>query len=182
LHPISRRTLLGGLAVTAALFPASLKAAPLRPRFLNLHNIRTGEKFRGEFYDRGCYLPDACRELNWLLRDHHCDVMTEIDPGVLDLLWSLRDRIARTTERDVIVNVHSAYRTPQTNHQLEPKGAASNSWHMSGRAVDLSVQGVSIRPMAKQARTVQTGGLGIYWRSRFVHLDTGPKRIWQQRA
>jgi uncharacterized protein YcbK (DUF882 family) len=31
-------------------------------------------------------------------------------------------------------------------------------------------------------REIGAGGIGIYWRSRFVHMDTGPRRFWYRRV
>ena len=84
------------------------------------------------------------------------------------------------------VNVHSAYRTPETKRGAcgsrgAPPPPAQNSFH-SARPGDRRVgPGYGIHILANFAQAVQTGGLGIYWRSRFVHLDTGPRRFWYVR-
>ena len=65
--------------------------------------------------------------------------------------------------------------------ELLTEGAALNSLHLQGMAVDVSVQGLGINILANQAMQIGAGGLGIYWRSGFVHLDTGRHRFWYRR-
>jgi uncharacterized protein YcbK (DUF882 family) len=178
---LTRRRALIGLAA----LPFCAAAAPAidRPgeRRLKLYNPHTDERFDDVYAVDNAYQPAATQRLNWLLRDHHVDVATEMDPGVFDLLWSMAQRYQAAKGSRVTINLHSGYRTPETNESLRPEGAARNSLHLQGKAVDLSVQGYGMVFLANHARAVATGGLGLYWRSDFVHLDTGPKRIWYKR-
>jgi uncharacterized protein YcbK (DUF882 family) len=173
---LTRRRVLLGLA--ALPFPA---VDPTGERRLRLYNPHTDERFDDVYAIDGSYGADASKQLNWLLRDHHVDVATDMDPGVFDLLWLMSRRYQVATKRLVTINLHSGYRTPETNEKLRPEGAARNSLHLQGKAVDLSVQGYGMVFLANHARAVASGGLGLYWRSDFVHLDTGPKRLWYKR-
>lgn len=177
----TRRRVLTGLAA----LPLCAAAAPAidQPgeRRLELYNPHTDERFDGLYAVDGAYETAAWRQLNWLLRDHHVDKATDMDPGVFDLLWAMSRRYRVATGRQVTINLHSGFRTPETNEKLRSEGAARNSLHLQGKAVDLSVQGYGMVFLANHARAVASGGLGLYWRSDFVHLDTGPKRLWFRR-
>lgn len=75
--------------------------------------------------------------------------------------------------------VTSGYRTRATNERLRAQGidAARNSFHLRGRAVDIRVPGVVPARMAEFGSFLGLGGVGVY--TDFVHLDTGPKRMWR---
>jgi uncharacterized protein YcbK (DUF882 family) len=55
---------------------------------------------------------------------------------------------------------------------------ARNSLHMQGKAADIIEPGYSVRQMRAAAISLQGGGVGTYRRSRFIHVDTGPVRVW----
>jgi uncharacterized protein YcbK (DUF882 family) len=74
----------------------------------------------------------------------------------------------------------TVYRAHQTNAALRrsSRGVAKKSLHMSGKAVDLRIPGVELNHIRRAALALNSGGVGYYPRSNFVHLDTGPKRHW----
>jgi hypothetical protein len=87
--------------------------------------------------------------------------------NIIDLarkLQDARDRIGRP----FVIN--SWYRDPASN---EAVGGATNSFHLTGRAVDTYVPGLSPRQVANALAPYWAGGILIY--STHVHLDTGPK-------
>ena len=76
------------------------------------------------------------------------------------------------------IRITSGYRTPAYNSTLE--GAASNSQHVQGRAVDIQHPTLSARDVFMAVRAAQAagalvmlGGLGLY--ATFVHVDVRPK-------
>jgi uncharacterized protein YcbK (DUF882 family) len=75
--------------------------------------------------------------------------------------------------------VTSGYRTNTTNERLMRQGidAARNSFHLRGRAVDIEISGVAPASMAELGSLLGLGGVGVY--ASFVHLDTGPRRMWK---
>lgn len=179
---VSRRQVLSGMAASALLLarPALAATSGEDSRALRLYNVHTDESFRDVYYADGGYLPDALGRLDVFMRDHHADAVGLMDPGVHDILWRLQNRYLQVYGREVTINVHSAFRTRETNEMLRPEGAAQNSFHMRAKAVDVSVQGLGIYFLADQAPRVGAGGCGIYMRSQFAHLDTGPRRSWTQ--
>jgi len=181
---VKRRGVLTGLGAAglAAVLGPTAWAAGAAPRRLRLYNVNTRESFDDVYFAEGDYLPEARRALDRFLRDHHADVVGEMDSGMLDLLWRLGARYRRARGRDVVINIHSAFRTEETNAKLRSEGAALNSQHKVGRAVDVSVQGYGMHFLGNHALNIGAGGVGIYWRAGFVHLDTGPARRWYKRV
>jgi uncharacterized protein YcbK (DUF882 family) len=174
---VTRRGLLGGAAALLA-----LPARAAEPRALKLYNTHTDERWDDVYHDGAALLPGVEESLTWFLRDHHANVAMLMDPGVYDILWQLGSRYLAAQGRTVTINIHSGFRTAETNEMLRSEGAARNSLHMAGQAVDVSVQGYGIHFLANHAMEIAAGGLGIYWRARFVHLDTGPRRNWYRRV
>ena len=176
---MTRRAVAAGLGAAFLIRPAMAPAS--EPRSLRLYQIHTGETFSDVYHNGEGYLAAARERLNWFLRDHHEDVPTAMDPRVFDLLWRLQNRYLAVHRRTVTINIHSAYRTERTNTNLISEGAAQNSFHKFGKAVDVTVQGLGIYFLADRVREIGAGGVGVYWRSRFAHIDTGPSRFWYQR-
>jgi uncharacterized protein YcbK (DUF882 family) len=176
----NRRTVLIGLG--AALITRPAPASDGEPRELRLYNPNTDERFVDVYHDGEQPIATARRRLDWFLRDHHVDLWMEMDPALLDLIWRLQQRYLVVHRRRVTINIHSAFRTEDTNRRMIPEGAAQNSYHKIGRAVDVTVQGLGIYFLAGRVREIGAGGIGIYWRSRFVHMDTGPRRFWYRRV
>ena len=175
---VDRRTVLAGLG--AALIARPAMAGTAEPRELRLYNPHTDETYRDVYHNGEGYIAGAQDALNRFLRDHHADAAMSMDPRLFDMLWHLRRSYRQHYGANITVNVHSAYRTPETNARLRSEGAAQNSYHMFGKAVDVSAQGYGIHFLKDRARQVAVGGVGIYMRSRFAHLDTGPRRVWVQ--
>ena len=117
--------------------------------------------------------PQSLALLDWLLRDVRAGAVTSID---LRLYLGLS--LLQSAFGGRLIVVTSGYRTYHTNHQLRQQGfdVARNSYHLVGRAVDLRVDNVPIARVAGLAERLGVGGVGRY--SRFVHLDTGPRRQW----
>lgn len=73
------------------------------------------------------------------------------------------------------ITITSGYRTPEHNRRV---GGATNSLHMMGLAADIVVSGVSPAKVAQAAEKIGFGGIGIYAKQGFTHVDIGPKRKW----
>jgi len=57
-------------------------------------------------------------------------------------------------------------------------GAARNSLHLQGRAIDVRLADASLADLRDAATSLHGGGVGYYPHERFVHLDTGRVRAW----
>ena len=74
----------------------------------------------------------------------------------------------------------SGYRSPRTNEALRhvTNGVAKDSWHMSGRAIDVRLTSAATADLRDAAKTLSRGGVGYYPESNFIHIDTGAVRSW----
>ncbi len=168
-----RRFLRGLVAVTAGLtmLPALAKVKPAGERILALHHLHTGESLRTPYWSHGEYLPDALADIDYLLRDFRTDEVKAIDPRLMDLLYTLRQRIGTRAPFQII----SGYRSPATNEMLRRRsnGVAKHSLHMEGMAVDIRLSGCRLATLRKAALAMERGGVGYYPKSEFVHVDVG---------
>ncbi|MFN7112796.1 MAG: DUF882 domain-containing protein [Alphaproteobacteria bacterium] len=175
-----RGFLKAGLFVTAALgfwTPALAQAAaPNTARVIRLQNAHTGEKFTGEYWYNGKYLPSAFAEIKKLMRDHRINEQFPIDPRLMDILYVMHGRLKNSGPYHVL----SGYRSPTTNARLRrnSEGVARNSLHMTGQAIDLKLPGTRLSVVRNAAIDLKSGGVGFYPRSDFVHVDTGRVRHW----
>ncbi|MCB9989273.1 MAG: DUF882 domain-containing protein [Rhodospirillales bacterium] len=169
-----------GLVLAGGIFSpvqaASLSKMDRGVREIELYNTHTGEKFSGEYKVGGKYLPDAFEEINSVLRDFRTGEVFPIDPRVLDIMHTIRERLGRKDQFEIL----SGYRSPKTNKMLRTNtsGVAKNSLHMTGQAVDIRMPGVSTTKIRDIARSLRAGGVGYYPKSGFVHIDTGAVRSW----
>jgi uncharacterized protein YcbK (DUF882 family) len=145
-------------------------------RALSFRHLHTDERLDIVYYSNGRYIPAALEEVNYLLRDFRSEDVTEIDPRLLDTLYSVKLRVETNEPFDIL----SGYRSPATNAMLRRSGigVARNSLHMRGMAVDIRLADRDTRNIARAAMSMEQGGVGFYPRSNFVHLDTGSFRTW----
>jgi uncharacterized protein YcbK (DUF882 family) len=145
-------------------------------RFLWVRN-GAGEEIAGA-YLRGDGQPDwrVVARMQHLFRDMRAGAPGPMPVLLLDVLWLIQASLR--FEKPLLL--HSGYRTPQTNASLE--GAARNSRHMEGQAADIQVRGVAATDLAQRAwafsQIYDFMGVGVY--PGFVHVDIGPKRVWQR--
>ena len=173
---MDRRLLLSVIAGSVVLpqIVRALPAPPPQPYRLNLANAHTGETFSGIYRDDNGPIPRVMEELSVFLRDFHSGEQIGIEVGVLDFLSHVMQAVGQTS-----ATILSAYRTPETNAKLMRSGfgAAENSQHLYGRALDVHF-GDKLADAMKAARAMQRGGVGWYPQSSFMHIDTGPVRNW----
>lgn len=168
-----------GLVLPAvAIAPAQAKIAPPpgSTRRISLVALNNSSSFDGVYWADGHYVPEALRKLNVLMRDWHTNQVCKIDAHLFDQLWTLKNQL----DLDEPFEVVCGYRTRRTNAMARrrSRAVAKQSLHMSGRAVDIRIQGKSIGVLADAARSMEAGGVGYYPHSGFVHIDTGAVRTW----
>jgi len=183
LHQIptwTRRTaLVGGAAMLAGFMPAApaiAKIGRVGVRRLGFVNLHTHEKIDVEYFADGNYISDGVRALDRFMRDVRDGRRTRMDRDLYDLLFDLRVRM-NTNEPFHLI---SGYRSPDTNAWLRSlgRGVAKRSLHMRGLAADIRLPGRDLRQVWRAARGMKRGGVGIYTRSNFIHVDTGRVRYW----
>ena len=178
---ISRRSLLTGVAgaglIAAVGLSPKVAAAAVRPeRRIKVRNVHNGESFDGVYWRGGVYDRGALYRLNVVLRDTHNNQVARIDPKVLDVL----SNIHRVLHSRQPFEVHCGYRSPETNEMLVRAGlgAAQESFHLKGMAMDVSLPDRDWIWIGRAALAQKAGGVGIYPRAGFVHVDVGPVRHW----
>jgi uncharacterized protein YcbK (DUF882 family) len=164
------------------------------PRQIWLTRRSTGQSIKTVWWADGQMRPQAYRDLSQFLGDPlmgsrirqalqrgqpvpaqwHQAVW--ISPVVLDTLYALSAWLAFFAMARPI-EVTSAFRHPMTNAAIE--GAARDSLHQIGAAVDVIVPGVPAVKVAQFAAWMRGGGVGVYPQRGFTHLDAGRVRSWQ---
>ncbi|WPB82977.1 DUF882 domain-containing protein [Sediminicoccus rosea] len=177
---LTRRGLFGAaLGLGFAAMPEEAVAQRLGnagTRSISIRRAQTGESFQGVYWRDGRYDRDALQRLDLVLRDPGMDEATPMDPRLFDVLVTVQRALDSTDTWEVI----SGYRAPETNaaRARQSRRVSRASLHMSGMACDSRLPGRNSLGIARVAADMQTGGVGLYRRDGFVHLDCGPARRW----
>lgn len=115
-------------------------------------------------------------QANHILRDVKYKKTAPIDPKLLDTLFILQQWLI-IEGRSGEIHILSGYRTPEHNASL--KNSARNSLHMKGLAADIHIPGTTTKLLAAMSTVIGSGGVGIYIKNNFVHIDTGNVRMWK---
>lgn len=171
---------IGASTILTAVFthPAVAAISPdaHRRHVLSFYNIHTGEAIRTCYRANGKLIHGAIERINHIMRDFRTGEIKSVDPNLLDLLH----RIVTEVNPYAPISIISGYRSPRTNAALRKitTGVAPNSLHMEGRAVDIRIPGCMTSALRKLAVKLKSGGVGYYPKSDFIHLDTGPVKVW----
>jgi uncharacterized protein YcbK (DUF882 family) len=181
---LTRRQFLGtagaGIAAfsTLVLLPDLAFAAKELPstRSLAFRSLHTGEEVAATYVRDGRLQAEGVQVLNHVLRDWRSGEVWDMDPQLFDLLYALRRRLDSKAPFELI----SGYRSPKTNAGLAANsgGVAKRSLHMQGKATDIRLPERDLKALHKTALALQAGGVGLYTKSGFVHVDTGRVRRW----
>ena len=140
-------------------------------RWVNILFANTGERFKNFYCDDGNYIVPSVEQFSWVCRDFRANQWKMLDPRLMDLLFVLHWKYCRDQ-----IKIFSGYRTPETNGKLE--GAAKNSQHLHGRALDIHLDNLDNDAVALDFRTFVFGGVGMYPGREFTHMDMGAMRRW----
>ena len=171
---------IGALSTVSSLFPmpalASINRFLTPKRRLSLYNTHTDEKLEVCYYTRGRYQPGALRKISYIFRDHYSGEIKPIHKDLIDFLHT----ISKTVGDGVQFHIISGYRSPETNTMLRKnsRAVARNSLHMQGKAADIRIPDYDTKRLSRICIKIQTGGVGYYPKSDFVHVDTGIVRRW----
>jgi len=178
-----RATLSAGLAILLAvtlMCPAPIQNAQAagESRILSMYNIHTKETITVTFKKDGHYVPEALKQLNHFMRDWRKDQSRNMDPELIDLIWTLHEELGSKEP----VHLICGYRSASTNEKLRKRGGgqAKHSQHILGKAADITFPDVSAKTLRNSALVQEWGGVGYYPTSGipFVHVDTGRVRMW----
>jgi uncharacterized protein YcbK (DUF882 family) len=174
---LGRRELIGGaLGLLACTGVAEAQMPRGGTRRLQVNRAYTNDSFSGVYFADGRYQMEALRRLDWVFRDLSREEVTPMDPRLFDVMHAVAARMQATEPFEVI----SGYRAPETNAaNARRSGRVSTvSLHMSGMAGDMRLPEHDSYGMARLAATMGLGGVGLYRRDGFVHLDCGQSRRW----
>ena len=106
---------------------------------------------------------------------------TEEAPAGVPVSLVARILAAAHTFESRHVRIISGFRHPKYNTMLRKKGreVAKKSQHTQGHAIDFNLAGVPVSELYPWLLRTHDGGVGVYRRSGFVHIDTGRKRTWR---
>lgn len=179
---MSRRGLLGAFAATMVVAAPTyshafgfLKGAG-DVRRIRMYSGRTGESIDSIYWIEGKYIPEVMKEINHFMRDWRSNDQIKYDMRNIDIL-AASHRLMDVSEPYMLL---SGYRSPRTNSMLRSRssGVAKNSLHLVGKAADVRMKSRSVSQVAKAAAACNSGGVGKYSRSGFVHMDCGAVRHW----
>lgn len=181
---LDRRGFLKGIAAVGALsLCGGAVAEPSywdEPRVLKLFRPATNEQVAISYWENGTWNLPGYVQICQLLRDNHQNKAVQMDRTVLDTLRGITWWLAQYGYNDHLY-INSAYRTPETNARLVvSEGAAKNSLHMLGRAVDITVPGITPELLARMGLYFKAG-VGLYDSKKFIHVDSGWPRFWRKR-
>ena len=112
------------------------------------------------------------------MRDWRANKETNMDPALIDLIWTLHKQLGSNEP----VHLICGHRTAQTNESMRKKGGgqAKRSQHILGKAADITFPDVPVKVLRNSALIQEHGGVGYYPTSGipFVHVDTGNVRMW----
>jgi uncharacterized protein YcbK (DUF882 family) len=145
-------------------------------RSISIYAKNTGERFSGAYFENGQYLPDALAEVSRLFRDHRSGATAPVDPQLLDFMVAIREHMRGQQPFELI----SGYRSPESNAKARRRDrrVARNSFHMQGKAADITLPGFNVRELRRAAIEQRLGGVGTYRGRSLVHIDSGPFRSW----
>lgn len=145
-------------------------------KLLSFRNLHTNETLESCYWSDGQYNFDELAKINYILRDHRSNEISAIDHSLLDMLHRLHE----LTNSKAPFQIISGFRSVKTNEALRKNssGVAKKSYHMQGKAIDVRLADVDLKELRNTAISLQTGGVGYYRKSGFLHLDTGRARNW----
>ena len=181
-HGMNRRRFLrllvwaGFISCSSKSVFAAIEQSTFKERSISLYNPHTKESFDGIYWCDGDCVASAKENIDHIMRDIRTDDVKEIDLNLLNLIYAISTKLQPKEPFTVI----SGYRSRKTNELLRKSGcgAAKNSYHIKGQAVDIRLPGYKASVLRRAAYDLKIGGVGYYPKCGFVHIDVGPIRYW----
>ncbi|MGE3231002.1 MAG: DUF882 domain-containing protein, partial [Hyphomicrobium sp.] len=173
-----RSAVRAALAALLALAAQSTAAQAGDDRTISFYHIHTQERLTIQYKKDGRFLPDALEKINWIMRDWRLNKAIAIDPNTIDIIWEMHRELGSHEP----VSIICGYRSRGTNEMLRKTrgGQASQSQHITGKAVDIAFPDIPVKQLRYSAMIRERGGVGYYPTSGipFVHVDTARVRHW----
>lgn len=170
---------LAALCASACLGSDRMTAAPeANERTISFFHIHTKETISVVYKRDGEYVPEAMKQINHIMRDWRKNEEIAIAPATIDLAWEMHEELGSKEP----INIICGYRSRATNEMLRRTvgGQASQSQHITGKAIDITFPDIPLKLMRYSALIRERGGVGYYPTSGvpFVHVDTANVRMW----
>lgn len=122
------------------------------------------------------YDEKALRKINQTYGGNYDDPLSRMSLRFLEVLSNIQSHF-----NDALIMQRSGFRSMRSNQGLRNQGkmAAQSSMHVEAAAIDFYLQGVNVLELKDYATQLPCCGVG-YYQGRHIHLDTGPKRWWDQ--
>jgi Uncharacterized protein conserved in bacteria len=155
--------------LASLMLPDSAMAAPMVP--LRMYNPHTRDRYDVELFVGSKWNENALLVCHHMMRDWRQKKSIQCDRKLFAALYVVQ----RKFNVESPISINSGYRTPETNNMLRESGAAPNSQHLLGRAVDFAIPGVDPIVVSRYVKTLGIGGVGNY--PTFTHMDTRGERV-----
>lgn len=144
---------------------------------LSISNYHENEYLEVVYKEGGRALTAGLKEIERIFRSRGDGGSHHIDMRLIELIDAIEDHFGADS-----VELISGYRSPAYNRalKLEGRGVASESLHTQGLAADIHIDEVTEEELFEFASSLKAGGVGIYPRFNFVHVDVGPVRSWRE--
>lgn len=147
----------------------------LQPRAIAVRNVVTGEQGEFTYWRDGQLSAPDYAALCHLCRDHRENATIQIAVGVFDLIFATQAWYFGAERKRTYHELTSIHRTARTNTLV---GGSPGSSHMSGKAGDGRLVGVSVSVYAAMLLAFRAGGVGLY--ANHVHWDVDrPQVFWR---
>lgn len=144
-----------------------------------LKNDKTG-KFVKVRYREGenRYSEEALKKIHQVYGAPYAIPTERMSLRFLEILSHIQKKFGGAT-----IHILSGYRSARLNQALRDRGklAATSSMHLESAAADIRLEGVLVTDVRDYAQSLSCCGVG-YYHSRHIHLDTGPKRWWDEKT
>jgi uncharacterized protein YcbK (DUF882 family) len=124
----------------------------------------------------GAYDPAALASVEHFFRSRDDGQSGPVSLRLVELIDFVQDHY-----RPSRLTLVSGYRSPDFNQSLRRAGhrVAQASLHTEGLAADLHPDGLDLRALWLDLRSLEVGGVGLYQADGFIHVDTGAPRFWE---
>lgn len=156
--------------------PQTTAAFWAKPRTLHLVRPASGDEIETCYWRDDDIDPSGYGAICRVLRDVRADEVTAMDLRLLDLCRGLQGWLELAYGLREPLIIQSGYRSHHTNERTE--GAARNSLHLYGKAVDIRVPGLPTDYLGRLLAAWRAGGVGFYLNKQFIHVDVGRVRFW----
>jgi uncharacterized protein YcbK (DUF882 family) len=147
-------------------------------RTLDLYRPAAGERLTLEYMRDGVWREGAYERICWLLRDVQAHDWVQMDTRIIAIMDWTQKYLAQFGYTSPL-HILSGFRSLHTNEHTE--GAAKDSQHLVGKAIDARIPGLSTEYLGRLFRWLSSGGVGIYDSKEFVHVDVGTLRNWRRK-